>query len=421
MTFVAVRQFASAVGTKEVKSQRVRLPAGAETAPDGTTVYPATVWTKGELLQLPGYFASTSGEVWSRRQQKQMTVLSVSDNLVSLKIDTLGKQRTFLVHRIVASTFLSCIKLDAQTEVDHVDRNRNKNDLENLRWATKKQNASNKCPVKKKATAARLRYLFSRAVQQLCPQNGSVLAEFPSSTIAMTALGIKSKNAIGNCMAGRSPTAGGFAWRLAPRQMTLESFKNRGFEVVGGIEEAPHFYFSEDLQVYNDNTGTMYQILATSSEKYPTIRIDGSGRLVHSVVQALRLGHASLRAFDRHLASTLHVVMHDEDKDKNDWWNCKTGTRSDNGLDAARNGCNKGRTAARPISIHLVRDATSAAWKHDGRQDAVFSSTAEAARALAGKSPLKDLQASIYASLKQGISFSVLVEGTKAKAWAFKN
>ena len=69
--FVAYRQFASAIGTEELKAVHVRLPSGGEIAPDGTTVYPAKVWTVGaraELLILLGYFVSTRGTIWSRNQ-----------------------------------------------------------------------------------------------------------------------------------------------------------------------------------------------------------------------------------------------------------------------------------------------------------------------------------------------------------------
>jgi hypothetical protein len=46
-----------------------------------------------------------------------------------------------LVHRLVAETFL--VKKVRQIEVDHIDRNRQHNDVSNLRWTTHKQNMRN--------------------------------------------------------------------------------------------------------------------------------------------------------------------------------------------------------------------------------------------------------------------------------------
>jgi hypothetical protein len=419
--FVAYRQFASASGTEELKEVPVRLPSGAEIAPDGTTVYPAKVWTVGaraELLVLPGYYASTDGNIWSRNQGGTLKKISPNRNLqvcLYVGVGEQRKQRAFLVYRIVASTFLSGIRHSGQTEADHIDVQRQNGALANLRWATKKQNAANKCPTKKKATAEKVGELSSKPVQQL-DKDGNVIAEFPSLVAAAAALGL-SKNAISNCVTGRRKTAGGFAWRLSPPETTLDEFRSRGVEVVGGLEEAPSFYFSNDLKVYNDKIGKMYEIPINHGRVYPTIKIGKSLRFVHVVVAALRMNHESLATFDAFLVSKNFVVMHDDDADKGDWWNCRVGTRSENGLDAVRNGCTAaGKSAPRPVVIRRSPDLAAEVWKYDGGREAAFSSFAEAARALAKHSPLKGLHANIAQSAYTGCYFS-LVGG--AKAWAF--
>jgi hypothetical protein len=411
--FVAVRQFASASGTEELKEVHVRLPADSKIAPDGTTVYPATVWTKNKLLILGGYYASTDGDVWSRRNDRTLKKLSIDKQpRVGVYVD--GKKWNFLVYRILASTFLSGIRHAGQVEIDHIDVNTKNNALANLRWATKKQNAGNKNATRKKAQSKKIGELYSKAVQQLCAQNGSVIAEFPSATAAVAALGILKISAV---IAGRRKTAGGFAWQFAPRQVTLETFKNRGVEVVGGLEEAPHVYFSADLRVYNDDKiGKMYEIPIPHGHEYPFVYIGKSTRLVHHVVTALRMNFKSLAAFDEFLAANDFVVMHDDDADKSDWWNCRVGTRSENGLDAVRNKCNTGKSAPQPVVVRLSPSPTSDIWKYDGVNEAKFSSYRQAARALADLSDLKCLNACICQSARTGYSFS-LKNGQKA--WAF--
>jgi hypothetical protein len=417
MMFVAVRQFASASGLEELKTVPVRLPSGGEIAPDGTTVYPATVWTFGaqsKLLVLPGYFVSMCGSIWSRNQGGSLKEMAPNSQ-VHLYID--GEGQSFLVHRIVASTFLSGIRHAGQIEVDHIDIKRENNALSNLRWATTKQNASNKCSKRKKETYARLSDLFSQAVQQL-DKDGSVIVEFPSLVAATAALGC-SKNCISNCVTGRSSTARGFAWRLSPPEMTLDEFRSRGFDVVGGIEEAPNFYFSSDLKVYHDGIGKMYEIPVAHGHVYPVLTVGGSQRKLHVVVAALRGGYKSLAAYDEFCATRLRdddervVVMHDGDEDVKDWWSCGIGTQKENALDRVRN--TTGRGAAWAVTIRLSPDPQVEVWKYDGVRDAVFASFAEAGRVLAIYSDLKVLEAGIAQSVRTGCSFS-LARGKRA--WA---
>lgn len=418
MSFVAYRQFASNRGIKELKEVHVRLPDSSEIAPDGTVVYPATVWDKKELLVLEKYYASLDGDIWSVNTGSLKKLSPSKKQQISLCVD--GKQRLFYVHRIVASTFLSGIRHPGQTEVDHIIRDKDigKNAVVNLRWCTKKQNASNKCPLRAKNRAKRSSDLCSIPVQQLCPQTGDVIAEFPSQTAAAKAVGC-SKPAISRVSTGQQQTAGGYAWRFAPREMTLENFKSRGFDVVGGtLEEGPYFYFSADHKVYNDKTGKMYEIPIAHNHQYPMIFFGGSRRLVHIVVKAIRMGYKSLAEFDEYLAATGFVVMHDDDADKSDWWNCsRVGTRSENSFDAVRNGCfNTSKSAPRPVVIRLEPNLDAEVWKFDGMREAAFSSLLEAARALAPYSDLKYLAAGIGHSARTGGYFT-LKNGVKA--WVF--
>jgi hypothetical protein len=412
--FTACRQFASASGFEELKAVHVRLPSGSLVTECGTVVFPATVWDR-TLLVLEGYYASTDGTVWSDRQSSLKKLSKSGRGRVGVRVD--GKLRLFYVHRVMASTFLSGIRHAGQDEVDHIDVDPTNNALVNLRWCTKKQNASNRNATKAVAHYKRTRELLSKPVQQLSA-DGAVIAEYPNATAAAAATGISRQCISAAVIAKRRKTAGGFSWRFEPLQITLEDFKNRGVEVVGGtLEEAPHLYFSADLQVYNDDKiGKMYEIPINHRGMYPLIYIGGSRRFVHIVVAALRGGYASLAAFDEYVTANGLVVMHDDDANKSDWWNCKLGTRSENSIDAVRNGCNKGKSAARPVVIRLSPDPSADVWKYDGVHDAKFSSFSEAARVLESLSNLKDMRASIGSSARKGCPFS-LKNGVKA--WAF--
>ena len=51
-----------------------------------------------------------------------------------------GKPKTFLVHRIVAAAWLEPPLFEEQTQIDHIDGDKQNNRVENLRWVTPKEN-----------------------------------------------------------------------------------------------------------------------------------------------------------------------------------------------------------------------------------------------------------------------------------------
>ena len=53
-----------------------------------------------------------------------------------------GKAKTTMIHRVVAELFIP--NPENKKEVDHIDGDKTNNKVENLRWATRSQNAINK-------------------------------------------------------------------------------------------------------------------------------------------------------------------------------------------------------------------------------------------------------------------------------------
>ena len=53
-----------------------------------------------------------------------------------------GKVKTFNIHRLVATAFID--NPDGKPEVDHIDRNKTNNCVNNLRWATRSENNYNR-------------------------------------------------------------------------------------------------------------------------------------------------------------------------------------------------------------------------------------------------------------------------------------
>lgn len=88
------------------------------------------------------YFISNFGILYRKTKQ-----LADRENLDGYIVNNLkdinGKYIPFLRHQIVAQVFL-WDKYSSNTTIDHIDRNRNNNKVDNLRWATSKEQAENR-------------------------------------------------------------------------------------------------------------------------------------------------------------------------------------------------------------------------------------------------------------------------------------
>ena len=67
----------------------------------------------------------------------------VNQGYMKVSIRNPDGYKCFLAHRLVALTFIQ--NPDNHAEVDHIDRDRGNNRVENLRWADKIIQANNKC------------------------------------------------------------------------------------------------------------------------------------------------------------------------------------------------------------------------------------------------------------------------------------
>ena len=112
------------------------------------------------------------------------------------------------VHRLVAEAF--CERRDGQTEVNHLNENKQDNRAENLAWCTKSENCSygsRPSAISAKNTNGKK----SKAVRQFT-LSGDFIAEYPSLHEVERQTGLSLKN-IYHAVVGRTSTAYGYVWR----------------------------------------------------------------------------------------------------------------------------------------------------------------------------------------------------------------
>lgn len=105
-------------------------------------------------------------------------------------------KNAYFVHQLVALTFIRP-KPEGDYSVDHIDRDKHNNKLENLHWATREKQADNS---------------ISKAVNAY--KNGKFYGHYKSMMTASKILNISNK-LISGVISGKTKTTGGYLFKLA--------------------------------------------------------------------------------------------------------------------------------------------------------------------------------------------------------------
>lgn len=118
----------------------------------------------------------------------------------------------FKVHILVAKTFIK--NVNNEPTVDHIDRDKNNNNVNNLRWCSYKEQENNK---NKTYLVENMRELGKKGYPNRAKKvkqyslDGNFIKEYKSSREASKINNI-SETSISNCIKNYSKSAGGYVW-----------------------------------------------------------------------------------------------------------------------------------------------------------------------------------------------------------------
>ena len=150
--------------------------------------------TLGRIKSLPRLVNNRFKDV--QREERILKPSKSKNGYLRVVLMKEGKRKYISVHRLIALTFLSN-ELNLK-QVNHINKNKEDNRVENLEWCTSKYNT---------------RYSVAKKIEQY-DLDGKYIKTWNCIRDVENELGIKNNN-LNHCLKNKNKTAGGYIWRYA--------------------------------------------------------------------------------------------------------------------------------------------------------------------------------------------------------------
>ena len=142
------------------------------------------------------YAATEEGQIWSYRTQRFLKTADNGHGYLYVSLTKDGIKKCYRVNRLIAETFIP--NPENLPVVDHKDRNRKNNNMNNLQWVSYQDNLKN----------GALKGHSKLRVPVRCVETGEI---YNDCADAERQTGIGRYN-INNTLNGKQKTAGGYHW-----------------------------------------------------------------------------------------------------------------------------------------------------------------------------------------------------------------
>lgn len=157
-----------------------------------------------EIEGFPGYFIEDNGRVWSEHSNKFLKPLHDTNGYLMVNLHKDGKQYSKRIHRLVAEAFIK--NPNNYDQVNHIDENKENNNINNLEWCTVSYNNNYGTHYEKCVSALKTAKRATKQVQ--CVETKQI---FSSITEASNYYNMSRQN-LHQVLNNPKRTAGGYHW-----------------------------------------------------------------------------------------------------------------------------------------------------------------------------------------------------------------
>ena len=180
---------------------------------------------KGRVKSIRGKRVDKNGVVYRLQEKILSQPLNAYGYPVVGLVDKNGVHRARPVHRLLALTFLP--NPENKRCIDHINGVRNDNRLENLRWATHKENSDNKYRLgnqvewEDRNISKESRYRFTHSQSRAVVRSDG--KRFDSIAAAARALGLRGAGSVSSCVRGITKSVRGYTFRYEDEELNKKA------------------------------------------------------------------------------------------------------------------------------------------------------------------------------------------------------
>ena len=236
-----------------------------------------------QLVDYKNYEVSSFGQV---RNKKTGRILKPCNNggylYVGLSLN--GQTKSFSVHRLVASIYLD--NLDNKPHVNHKDKNKCNNVLDNLEWMTTEEQMQHKSiGLVYKSNKNRQIYRLSKDDEILNFFNSIEDAGKWTFDNKLTTSIHNGRNAISNCVNGLSKTAYNFKWKFVDNSLENEEWREINLKNIFDKEiVSEKKYYVSNLGRFKNSYGTIMDNYKPNENGYVRVYVHQKTFGIHILV-----------------------------------------------------------------------------------------------------------------------------------------